>query len=388
MIRKKITNSSLFPVIIFVIALLGLMYLFDQYTKTTPVAPPLQQPTAGPTIPLPANPYGITAAEGIPNSQKLTELGVSSIYIWNPTADSMKFLENPLPVLRLGYNRWDKSGYDLWKTNPASTCNKTITLDNKSFNVDYCALKTYIQTNITSGFSATAPHYYVLGNEPNLETDGDSDGLVPPGVPSNLGKEFAAKQYKLYADAIKEIDPNAKIIGPGIIGWLQRVKGKEWLDGFFTTYNSLYGTNPPMDALNIHPYHFEQTANPSAEFSLNEIADLRNWANQKGMTDTPIFITEFGIPNCYANGNSCPTYTDYQTNGEAVKYQAYLAAILNGLETNRNAWKLGSWNLFTLTGATSNDNTNPYRLFDNSGNLTQTGQYYATRAKAFAVKNP
>lgn len=118
-----------------------------------------------------------------------------------------------------------------------------------------------------------------IGNEPNW---------YPCVTPANY-----AYQFNLYHGLITDLDPTAKLMNGGIS--LHPGSWSNWLDSFVAAYVSDYGTSPPVDAWNCHPYDdFDSQAGAR---TIAKIVAFRAWLDGAGFEDKAFWITEFGKGN-------------------------------------------------------------------------------------------
>lgn len=130
--------------------------------------------------------------------------------------------------------------------------------------------------------------HWFIGNEPDLYSTNRGDAKWTP--------EYYAKLFREYALAIKDVDPDAIIIGPAVTG----TPNEEWIKTFLHIAGDLVdilawqwyptdGSMPEKEAL--------QTASQVGE----HIAMFRSWAKDPEINplgyerDIPLFLSEFGL---------------------------------------------------------------------------------------------
>lgn len=130
--------------------------------------------------------------------------------------------------------------------------------------------------------------HWFIGNEPDLYSTNRGDPKWTP--------EYYSKLFREYAVAIKDVDPDAVIIGPAVTG----TPNEEWLKTFLFIAGDLVdilawqwyptdGSMPEKEAL--------QTAKQVGE----HIAMFRSWTKDPKINplgyerDIPLFLSEFGL---------------------------------------------------------------------------------------------
>ncbi len=331
--------------------------------------------------------FGITGTEaGVPNL--LTNLDVNSVYTWTQgggapnTSGYTTFL-----TLRLGYYWWNHNSQNFFTlASPDPTgCNKSFTVPSNGQTVWYneCTIDARINTLFNSANQQTV-QYFVLGNEPNIRSDNDSDGSLPSGwdnTNSNttLLAQYQAKQYEILFNRLtifKQSHPSytIKVVGPSILGFSSAMNnGVSWFNAFRTAY----GSNPPMDYLNYHAYDTALIGSPNyvRRMSVTDVASdlsyFRTEMNNDGYSGKEIFITEFGIPNCSVSACSL--------NSESAS-QTYLDGLINHFRANKSTLLLKGWMLFSLRKPQNPTPVvypiNSVNLTDSNGNITTTGTWY------------
>lgn len=136
--------------------------------------------------------------------------------------------------------------------------------------------------------------HYEIANEP------DWAPYVEP--------EDYAKYYRAFYYRIKKYDPEANVMPGGFVSILPEHKahacnvwGKSlfcagdyyvWIREFREQYKKLYGSYPPVDIWNIHPYIFPGQA---WERAREQIVGFRDFLNSIGEGSKPLWLTEFGF---------------------------------------------------------------------------------------------
>lgn len=106
-----------------------------------------------------------------------------------------------------------------------------------------------------------------IGNEPNWH---------PYVLPQTY-----AYQFHLYHDLITGLDSTAQLMIGGIT--LYPGSWSNWLDSFIAAYASNYGTTPPIDVWNCHPYAaFDAQAGARA---IAKIVSFHGWMDGAGLED-------------------------------------------------------------------------------------------------------
>ncbi len=233
--------------------------------------------------------------------------------------------------------------------------------------------------------------YWMIGNEPNV-----------PGQ-DNISASGYAELFNYYATNVKAIDSNAKLVGPNILNWDDTcsscggfTKGHTWVDSFRTSYQSSYGSEPPIDVWGIHAYYINWGQTPMVDYqkAIDQLAGLRQYLNgSSAHSSKPIWVTEFGVIWGYdgyqgignsecSDGSNClgPTGS-YRT--DLIK--DYMNGLLGWLNTNSDSQNIQKWFIYTSYGWPE-----PYSsvyggisLFDNdtsAGWLNELGMLYAQLA--------
>ena len=164
-------------------------------------------------------------------------------------------------------------------------------------------------------------NYWAVANEPNWR---------PYFTPEDY-----ARSFHTYATFVKGLDPTAKMTSGGILvshfytG--PNYAGTEWnvwIDEFRAAYESLYGTPPPVDVWDIHPYdacsYFEDVT--PARRAIDNIIAMRQYLDNVGLTDDPIWISEVA---CFTD--------DSQTQVD------YINELFAWLNENAEAYKVERW---------------------------------------------
>lgn len=71
------------------------------------------------------------------------------------------------------------------------------------------------------------------------------------------------------------------------------VNGVEYAQSVISQYQQKYGTKPPVDIFQVHPYNFLTTATNFDKFK-NQITAYRNFMKRNGYQDKELWITEWG----------------------------------------------------------------------------------------------
>lgn len=348
------------------------------------------------------------------NIDTLNALGMSHTYTWGGSNAYPSGTNNiQLVMIRLGSTWWQTQGFTP-KSTTNTSCNGSFTVG-VTYEYNRCNIETRVAT-LKSYINSQPNHYYIIGNEINND-HADGDGAVPAGVTNK--QKFQAYQFKAIYDAIMTVDPGAKIVAPSVAGFDPGMNdGKTWYNSFVTEYQNLFGSLP-INVLNHHAYDtfiyekgtFNKATSLTSPYQrradaqnvINELKNFRSWADGKGWSSLPIFITEFGTLNCeYTTGqpkycwnidddpnNSNPD----QTTNNAIT-TAYLNQLINGFKRYQNEFKIQKWFIFGQAdqwrdyyAPAGNDTLvqNPTVLanYDGSGNytsLTTVGTWYKNKS--------
>lgn len=150
-----------------------------------------------------------------------------------------------------------------------------------------------------------------IGNEPNWH---------PYVTPANY-----ARQFHMYHEFITDLDPTAQVMIGGIT--LYPGSWPNWLDSFVAIYVSDYGTTPPVDTWNCHPYDtFDAQAGMRA---IAKIVSFRGWLDSADFGDEVFWITEFGKGN-------------WQPEPEA-NIVAYIETVCGWLNEHADEYQIERW---------------------------------------------
>lgn len=332
---------------------------------------PIVLPTAGsiqnpPVIRNGKEAFGVA---GTAYPRNLDNIGVSWYYHWGaslngnePQQAHRNGSKHYVPMFRTGVSHWIRQGF----AQNATACNLSNCPTNRT------AVGNAIQRVLTQ--MRTTGNYYIIGNEPNVGGGDDSDGSSVP---------LFIEQFDVLVEEIKARDPQARIVGPSTLGWLQQTNGKAWMENFITEYRSRHNNqNPPIDVLNIHLYDiphatwrngqiaFRASSNPEQDVQLlmNDLEDFRQWSQAVGFGALPIWITEWGMIHC--DGSGCAQDTD----PELVNAATYIVRNLLTYFTNNQA-RLGleRWFLF-ITYESVPNRVYPIKMFVRDGVNYPDGQ--------------
>ena len=344
--------------------------------------------------------FGITGTEA--SDSMLNELGIKMFYTWSSPGYTPSQGFGPytkLLTFRLGKYWWDHSSqaFNTLASPDPNNCNQTIAFSYGGSNYSYPYNKCAIQTKLTSlynGAGGQSVKYFVIGNEPNVirellpgetEEDNDSDGALPSNIPASntgLAAKYHAEQYRAIYTVINDFRvqnnlTDVKVVGPSMIGFSQSLNnGEAWFNAFVSGYGSL----PPMDYLNYHPYdtglidlssqygegHFKRRLD--ATVVANDLAYFRTAMNSAGYSSKEIFLSEFGTPNCAVD--KCHPRSETEA-------RDFLELVINNFRAKRVEYKLKGWMLFSLKRVNSGVYpTNPVNLRDQSSNPTVMSNWY------------
>ena len=242
---------------------------------------------------------------------------------------------------------------------------------------------------------APAGSYWSVGGEPNRTT---------------ITGEAYADVFHYYYVNIRANDITAKITGPSILNWDFTcvgcggyVRGDGWLMDFIETYQAHYGKLPPVDvwAIDLYPidwnnlpnndpdqpadYKFEGRKRPHTYIVIKQIEHMRDYLNQLGYADTPIWVTEIAIHVGYdwwrfeAPNRIVPVepyYWDLMAD--------YVNTVLDLFEDNAESYNIEKWFFFvTWMEPVNVDAYMGIIFFDGPGQDAQLnclGEVYRARA--------
>lgn len=203
----------------------------------------------------------------------------------------------------------------------------------------------------------TTGNYYLVGNEPNLDTP-DSDGAGATQSPNDAQINQIVDQFETLVNAIRSRDPGAKIAAPGIAAWGQNadgswVKGRDWMNRFVQLYQQRFNKRPPIDVLTIHIYdlvfsHWGYTNDGKrltphdANMLTAELHDFRTWADNNGYFGIPIWVTEFSMLDCRGDPN-CGKYNHPQVIATNTQF---LTTLINYFHSVQDQFLLQRWFIF------------------------------------------
>ena len=204
--------------------------------------------------------------------------------------------------------------------------------------------------------TASPGAYWMIGNEPNVPGQDD----VSPAAYAQL--------YNYYATAIKQLDPQAKLVAANILNWSTTclncggfTSGQSWVAGFLQEYQNRYGGPPTVDVWGIHAYIIDWGSLPmvNSDLAVQQIDGLRAYLDSlPAQANKPIWLTEFGVIWGYpglqvAPNDQCPQRRDcIAPTGDYRQEQItdYLRRMLSWLQTNSQGKRIARWFLFTHFG--------------------------------------
>lgn len=190
---------------------------------------------------------------------------------------------------------------------------------------------------------------WVLSNEPNV-----------PGQ-DDLSPALYADQFYRYANALREADPTAIIVGPETLNFDTTCSncagypaGRAWIDEFRAAYRTKYGGEPPIDVWSLHTYSLSWDVLPQRDYATQarELAAFRSYLDAlPDHRGKPIWLTEFSVIWGYEG-------VRWQTlNGEVKAaptgsfrsdlLTADLTEMLAWLKANATALRLERWFIFS-----------------------------------------
>lgn len=187
------------------------------------------------------------------------------------------------------------------------------------------------------------------------------------------GTRFAPV-FHYFASQIKLADPSARIIGTSVLNWDFTCVGcggyyfgRDWLEDFIQAYEARYGEKPPVDvwAIDVYPIDWSNTPNNDParpafyqskggsfqhwEIAVMQVQGMREYLDGiPAYQDTPIWITEIAIHVGY-DGWEWEHFPDKLAPvGEYHwdRMSDYLIAVLDWLEDNASAYRVGKWFFF------------------------------------------
>ncbi|MBI2886110.1 MAG: hypothetical protein HYY02_02755 [Chloroflexi bacterium] len=223
--------------------------------------------------------------------------------------------------------------------------------------------------------SASPGAYWIIGNEPNVP---EQDWVYCP-TSCTLGEEIDlnvatyVSRYRYYAEAIRAIDPNAKLVAGNVLNWDffcsgcagGGALGHNFVEKFLQEYRTQYGAPPRVDVWGIHTYdiHWRETPMVNWRLGAEELPTFRLFLDNfrfpdgasSGQEGKPIWVTEFGIIWGYtgwapAGDDQCsqrqncivPTGIYEQT-----EITGYLRSFVGWLQANAGDKKIERWFLYT-----------------------------------------
>ena len=145
------------------------------------------------------------------------------------------------------------------------------------------AIVTYL--NVTKSLGVK---YFSIGNEPDIYVDN--------GHLTSYSADLNCQTFAAFADAMKQVDPSIKIVGPDF-SWKYQIgnAANDWMSPFLTNCKN------KVDIVAVHRYPISPAsataaaAQADAPAFRNMIRMLRAALDAQGMTTTPIAITEYNI---------------------------------------------------------------------------------------------
>lgn len=169
--------------------------------------------------------------------------------------------------------------YHRWNTEFGSNIRFVPMVRDHGSNADYSYTTT--ELNNVKTFARNNPgSYWLIFNEPDFR--GGSTTL-PSYIPT---PDDAARIYKPLSDAIKSVDPNAKLIVGGMLyhnSWIG------WAQAFIDAYRNRFQTTPQIEGWHVHQYMCgDYTKNSFRDNLIN----FRSWINTHSSGE--LWLTEFG----------------------------------------------------------------------------------------------
>ena len=322
--------------------------------------------------------------------------------------------------------------------------------------VDWYLNFSYDMTQVPDGANKV-PFIWLAGNDPTVWTSGQAEaiatlfdaeitalGFSNPaevrqtaisspgsywymfGEPNKYGyitgSRFAPV-FKYYHELITTADPTAKIIGPSILNWdwdcyllCSYPTGESWLTEFVNTYRIQNdGANPPVDvwAIDTYPIDWWNTPNNDpdpakqptwkgekalhSKIVTDQLKGMRQYLDNEGFGDTPIWITELAVHVGYDDwvwGPDNQLVPVFPYNWDNLS--DYITQVLDWLEDSNGgvAIKIEKWFFFTPWKDIVNVGTDGYMgiVFfdgpDDDASLNCLGEQYRSRALQFKETPP
>jgi hypothetical protein len=209
---------------------------------------------------------------------------------------------------------------------------------------------------------------WIVGNEVNYANDPDNPGNpMPP--------ETFQHRFNRAVAGIKQADPQAKIVGPSTLWWLQG-SGRSYYERLMQT-----SVGYQIDIHNIHLYtahHVDEASgnllywlcDPDA--MMRELQDFRRFVGP----NAEVIVSECGV--IHGEGRAALPPDDPRVRGEVSR-------VLNEFVPRLEASGLANaWNLFISQRNRWNDQMfvqPPLGLYDENGSFTADGAAYAALAR-------
>jgi hypothetical protein len=129
--------------------------------------------------------------------------------------------------------------------------------------------------------------YFSIGNEPDIYVDG--------GHLASYSVDQYCQTFSAFADAMKQVDPTIRIVGPDFSWKYQLGTANDWMTAFLTNCKT------QVDVVVVHRYPLDPAATTQANAQADAAAfrttltSLRSALDAQGMTATPLGITEANI---------------------------------------------------------------------------------------------
>ncbi|MCX6022201.1 MAG: glycosyl hydrolase, partial [Chloroflexi bacterium] len=192
--------------------------------------------------------------------------------------------------------------------------------------------------------------HWLIGNEPNT-----------PGQ-DNVTPARYAERLRYYADALRGIDPAAKLVGPNVLNWNRTctgcdggfTPGKQWTEQLAASYQERYGSSPPFDVWGVHAYTISWDRLPMTDpgAMIEEVSAFRSFVDSRqGDRAKPVWVTEFGViwgydQVAWRDGKVSPA-GDLRND----RVQEYLTQFVGWLKDNAERRNIERWFLFISHGA-------------------------------------
>lgn len=173
--------------------------------------------------------------------------------------------------------------------------------------------------------------YFSIGNEPDIYADN--------GHLASYSADLNCQTFAAFADAMKQVDPTIKIVGPDFSWKYQIGTANDWMTSFLTNCKS------KVDILAVHRYPINPASTTQASAQADAAAfrstlkTLRSAMDAQGMTSTPLGITEYNI-----TWDGDPAKSTLPASPGTL-LAALWTADVNGVALEEQLWSLDYWSI-------------------------------------------